>query len=124
MYLSADEVRTLFSRLAQRFPGAQIIFDSMSPSLGRFASRVELGPLMDAPYRWGVKHAAELETWGPGYQLMERRSVFESYRKHFGVFLRIVTRFSPGATWAHSINRLRLGGLPRTRSQSKPNSGL
>lgn len=109
MYLPADEVRTLLARVASRFPGAQIIFDTFAPSVARFGARFELGRESDASYRWGVNHARELESWGAGYKLIERRSVFQTHRRHFSWLMRTITRALPGAAWAHSINRLRLG---------------
>src|SRR5262249_6562489 len=59
MYLFEDDVRALFARLAKRFPGAQIVFDTLAPSISKLGGRLELGSLMDASYRWGVRHAAE-----------------------------------------------------------------
>jgi O-methyltransferase involved in polyketide biosynthesis len=109
MYLQPDEVRTLLARIAARFPGAQIIFDTFTPSVARFGARLELGRGVDASYRWGVSHARELEAWGVGYKLMERQSVFQTHRRHFIWPVRLLTRIAPATVWAHSINRLRLG---------------
>ncbi len=109
MYLRMEEVRELFARVAVRFPGAQIIFDSIAPPMVRFA-RMELGRGFDARFQWGVRHAAEMERWGRGYKLMERRSVFETHRRHFGFLMRSITRVIPAALWIHSVNRFRLGG--------------
>jgi O-methyltransferase involved in polyketide biosynthesis len=109
MYLSEQAVRALFAALANRFPGAHFVFDTFAPGIAKFSARFELGPLMDARYRWGVRHAAELEHWGTGYKLLERRSVFNTHRKHFGLLLRTAVRINPSLIWAHSINHYRLG---------------
>jgi O-methyltransferase involved in polyketide biosynthesis len=109
MYLQPDEVRTLLARVGTRFPGAHIIFDTFAPSVARFGARFELGRGSDASYRWGVNHASELEKWGAGYKLMERRSVFQTHRRRFSWLVRAFTGIVPGVAWAHSINRLRLG---------------
>ncbi len=109
MYLPLDEVRRLMARLARRFPGCELIFDTVSPRLARLGSRVELGGATEAPFRWGVKHAAEMERWGDGYTLVERRSVFLENRERFGLGVRLLTRAIPATVWSHSVNRLRLG---------------
>lgn len=109
MYLQADEVCSLLARVAARFPGAQIVFDSFTPALVQFGARLELGCGMKARYQWGIRHAWEFENWGIGYRLLERRSVFQTHRKHFNLWMRALTGLAPAITWAHSINRLRLG---------------
>ena len=108
MYLEAEDVRALLAHVAARFPGAQLIFDSIAPVMVRFA-RIELGGGFDARFRWGVRHAGEVERWGAGYKLIERRSVFQTHREHFGWFMRALTRSVPAANWIHSVNRIRLG---------------
>src|SRR5262249_53825569 len=56
MYLPREDVRRLFARTAERFPGAEIIFDTVAPALVRFGATVELGRGLNARYQWGVKH--------------------------------------------------------------------
>ncbi|HEY1336900.1 MAG TPA: class I SAM-dependent methyltransferase, partial [Bryobacteraceae bacterium] len=71
MYLRLEDVRDLFARAADRFPGSQIVFDSLSPALARFGARIEMGRDCEARYRWGIRHAADFESWVPGYKLLE-----------------------------------------------------
>jgi O-methyltransferase involved in polyketide biosynthesis len=118
MYLFEGDVRALFSRIAERFPGAEILFDTFAPGMTRFGAGFEMGSLVGASYRWGVRHAVELETWAAGYKLIERRSVFDSHRRHFGFLLRTAARISPSVVWAHSINRMRLGNSPASLALS------
>jgi O-methyltransferase involved in polyketide biosynthesis len=109
MYLPPADVRTLFARVAGALPGASIVFDSLSPALARFGARFELGPEFGVRYRWGIKDAREIESWGAGYRLMERISVLQMHRKHFGPCVRALTRVFPSTVWSHSVNRLHLG---------------
>ena len=113
MYLPVEDVRALFARVAARFSGARIVFDSVAPAMARFGARLELGRSFDAQYRWGVKHAVEIEKWGTAYKLIESRSVFETYRSHFGFLVRALTRAIPETVWAHSVNHVRLGNPRR-----------
>lgn len=109
MYMPESEVRALFVRLAEWLPGCEIIFDTVSPTLAAFGSRAELGRCLQARFHWGVRHAAEIETWGAGYRLLERQSVFRSHPHRFHRLTRLLTRFVPRSAWAHSVNRFRLG---------------
>ena len=109
MYLPLEDVRRLFARTAERFPGTEVIFDTVVPALVRFGATVELGRGLNARYQWGVKHAGEIEAWGEGYKLQERHTVFRTHLGHFGLLVRAVNRLLPSAAWAHSISRVRLG---------------
>jgi O-methyltransferase involved in polyketide biosynthesis len=109
MYLDPADVRALFDHIARQWPGAGIIFDSTIPAMLPFGSRFELGNRFDAPFRWAVGNAAELETWGPGYKLAGRQSIFHVHRERYGWLMRALTAAVPAAAWLHAINHMRLG---------------
>ena len=109
MYLPADDVRMLFVRAAERFRGAEIVFDSLTPAMARFGPRIETGRSFGARYQWTLRHAGQIEEWGMEFKLMERRSFFQSHISHFGTWVRVFTWLVPEASWSHSINRVRLG---------------
>lgn len=109
MYLPADDVQMLFTRAAERFPGAEIVFDSITPAMARFGPTIEIGRAFGTRCQWTLKHAGQIEAWGTGFKLMERRSVFQSHINHFGKWVRVFTRLVPEGSWSHSINRVRLG---------------
>jgi O-methyltransferase involved in polyketide biosynthesis len=115
MYLPEADVRFLFAQLAERFPGMELIFDSVMPAMVKAGARFELGRRLEARYLWGIRHAKEVESWGPGYRLIERRSVLETYGPRFGPGVRLVSKILPVIRWAHSINKVRLGTIGKFR---------
>ncbi len=63
MYFTEGQVRALFKLLAENFPGAQILFDSISPLFVRFQRFYDALKNMDAEFQWGLGSVKELEKW-------------------------------------------------------------
>lgn len=82
MYFSEDEVRGLFRRLADRFPGSEILFEMLSPLLvGRSARHDALGRTGGkAEFRWGLGNARKMEDWAPGIVFLEEWNYFDFHR--------------------------------------------
>ncbi len=82
MYFSEDEVRNLFRGLADRFPGAEILFEMLSPLLvGRSARHDALGRTGGkAEFRWGLGNARKMEDWAPGIVFLEEWNYFDFHR--------------------------------------------
>lgn len=71
MYLRESEVRDLFLRLRQKFPGAHIAFDAFSLITVR---RISAHPSLQktgASIHWGIDQVREIETWANGITLNE-----------------------------------------------------
>ncbi len=71
MYLSEAEVRALFLRLRERFPGCELACDVFSRLT---ADRVKAHPSLNktgADIRWGIDDSHEIENWAPGIRLKE-----------------------------------------------------
>jgi len=79
MYFEEEEVRSLVTRLRERFPGAELAFDAFSPLLVRannlrlWISRSKIG----ARYRWGLRRGRMLERWGQGIRLIDEWYPFD-----------------------------------------------
>ncbi len=71
MYLTLDEVVTLFRRLQERFPGSEICFDAYSTLTARNINRHPSIKKTGAKIYWGVDDAREIESWVPGMRLLE-----------------------------------------------------
>lgn len=71
MYLEDDDVRRLFVRLRETFPGCRIVGDVFSRMTARAASRHPSLKRTGAHIGWGVDDAHDVETWGPGIRLLE-----------------------------------------------------
>lgn len=76
MYLSEADVRTLLTRLTDRFPSGELLFDTLSPLGPRLSKIFSKGVV-----RWGTDDVRELETWNPRLRFLERTSAIADYRR-------------------------------------------
>jgi O-methyltransferase involved in polyketide biosynthesis len=78
-YFEEQRVRALLLRLGKWFPGAELIFDALSPFLVRAnnlrlrISRTGIG----ARYHWGLRRGRDLERWGEGICLLDEWHPFD-----------------------------------------------
>jgi len=79
MYFEELQVKTLFRRLRDHFPGAELVFDAFSPYLVRMNNlRFKIsGAKIDARYRWGLKHGKDIEKWAEGIRLLDEWFPFD-----------------------------------------------
>lgn len=64
MYLRENEVKALFERMSEAFPGSTLAFDSISPLVVKNQSHHDsMKHLMDAPFGWGIRDVHEIARW-------------------------------------------------------------
>ncbi len=83
-YFEESEIKAFFIRLANRFPGCEIVFDVSSPTGVKVANKrvIESAGLDERSYlKWGLKNTAVLTSWDHRFQLLETRFYF----KHKGL---------------------------------------
>ena len=100
MYFDEEQVRGFFAMIAKRFPGAEIVFDTIAPSGIRLASRmVRKCGIQRAEMKWGVRNAGGLEKWGlplkplECYPIFYKTHVFPSWGPATGVGMRLSDLF-------------------------------
>ena len=71
MYFTESQARGFFDLLAENFPGAQIIFDSISPLAVRFQRYYDALQHVDAEFRWGLPDVKDLEKWHKNIKVLE-----------------------------------------------------
>jgi len=71
MYLEERDVRDLFLRLREVFPGCRLIADVFSRMTARSASRHPSLRQTGAVLGWGIDDPRQVESWAPGIQLIE-----------------------------------------------------
>jgi O-methyltransferase involved in polyketide biosynthesis len=82
-YFLPDEVKGLLVELAERCPGAQIIFDVISPKgLEQANKLVASAGMASARLQWGVRSAAEITAWSSKIQVVSAKPYF------YGVVMR------------------------------------
>ena len=106
-YFCAAEVKPLLTALADRFPGAELVFDALSPLMAWVHNRTssvlkESGTRI----RWDVKAPADLEAWG--LRLRDCWGYFDRPEPRLG--LAGLIRFIPPLARATYILRYQLGG--------------
>jgi O-methyltransferase involved in polyketide biosynthesis len=84
MYFQEAQVRALLARLAERFPGAELVFETMSPQMLRVANwKAILG--ISADFEWGLWSGRELEGWLPGLRWIENWCYFDYHPERWGL---------------------------------------
>ena len=75
MYLTEPDVRDLLTRLTDRFPSGEMLFDTLSPA-GPKLSKITTNGIVT----WGIGDARELETWNPRLRFLEQASTMAGYQ--------------------------------------------
>lgn len=71
MYLEEFDVKKLFLKLHEVFPGCRLTADAFSRMAARVANRHASLKYTGAKIGWGVDDPREIECWAPGIQLIE-----------------------------------------------------
>jgi len=71
MYLDEANVKRLFLRLREVFPGCRLIADVFSRMTARSAAKHPSLKQTGASLGWGIDEPRELESWAPGIRLLE-----------------------------------------------------
>jgi len=102
-YLEQADVKELVRELAERFPGAELIFDAYSPVVIRFHPHPPDVPTV----HWGLKDDRDVEAWAPGVRLLDRCYYFDRPEPRLGVYQLI--RYIPFFARVVRIVQYRLG---------------
>lgn len=71
MYLSEEQVRGLFAKVAATLPGALLAFDSLSRRGVASQHRMKAMRTFDATFDWGIDVPRSIETWGEGFACLD-----------------------------------------------------
>jgi O-methyltransferase involved in polyketide biosynthesis len=71
MYLSEQQVKGLFAKVAGRLPGATLAFDSLSCDGVANQPRMKAMQAFDATFDWGIDVPRTIEAWGAGYVCLD-----------------------------------------------------
>ncbi len=83
-YFEEAQIRSLVLKLRDRFPGAELVFDSVTPFLLRLDNLHLVVYGFEARLHFGLKHARDLEEWGPGICLLQDWYYFDSPEPRLG----------------------------------------
>ncbi|HTP09270.1 MAG TPA: class I SAM-dependent methyltransferase [Anaerolineae bacterium] len=92
-YFEESEVKCFLVRLADHFPGSELIFDASSPYGIKTANRmvIKRSGLDEKSFlKWGLKNAETLTTWDPRFQVLNTHYYFGPNGHHLGFRLRLI----------------------------------
>jgi methyltransferase (TIGR00027 family) len=115
MYFEEEQVKTLFSTIADHFPGSLFAFDAMSPLMVRMQKRHDTINETSAEFRWGISNIAEIEAWDSRYSIEESVSFNDLAKQHLNRFplkMRIMWSLWPAMRRSFAIHLARLGLTP------------
>jgi len=87
MYFEAGDVRRLFDRLADRFPGAEMLFEMLAFfALGRcrYHDCVSRVKSKNIEFKWALKDSRELERWNERIRFLDEWNVLDYFTHRWG----------------------------------------
>lgn len=116
VYFRPEEVRALFTRMADALPGALFAYDSMTPLVVRHQRRHDAMRYFEAEFTWSVGDARDVEFWDERYRMLDVKSFYNmlyahparlpAYYRYFG---RLLGAVYPPLKRAYHVNLMRLG---------------
>jgi O-methyltransferase involved in polyketide biosynthesis len=92
MYFDEEELKPLFKKLVDRFPGGEMLLEAMGPflvgkgkhhdSISKIDGKVE--------FKWGLKDSRDIAKWYPGITFVEEWCYFDYHKDRAGLVGRIV----------------------------------
>jgi len=113
-YFEECQIKALWIRLANTFPGCEMVFDACSPRGLRIANRkvIKAGGMDEtAGLKWGIRHAREMQSWDPRIAVLDEYPLFRRFGHHLGAKARWGMWLSD-SLGIMSMVHLRLGNPP------------
>ncbi len=107
VYFEEAQVKALVLKLKDRFPGAELAFDAMSPFFVWLHSLKLAQSQSQARLHFSLKNAREVEAWGAGIRLLDEWRYFDQPEPRLGAMN--LVRYFPALNRGNSIVDYRLG---------------
>jgi len=76
-YFEEAQVKSLFLKLRQHFPGCELVCDTLTP-FGIWADNMHLAYVkVKARMHWSIKQGKDVEDWGEGIRLLDEWNYYE-----------------------------------------------
>ncbi len=91
VYFTEDELIPLFGKLAERFPGAELLLEVHGPALvGRSKRHDSVSKIDGAPeFKWGITNARDMARWHSSIQYLEEWCFFDYHNNRGGLAAKI-----------------------------------
>lgn len=108
-YLTEEQVRQIFTLVADHFPGSQFAGDSCQRAIRDNPQKAEGIRETGGRIQWGIDDIHEIESWDPRFRVLEVDSVVNHYRHRWDWKARLATFLIPGLRKVFTLNLLKLG---------------
>lgn len=106
MYLRPEQVRRLFIRLADEFPGCQVMFDTCSELGKKNASRWEATVrTTGAKYQFGIDDPSTICLWDDRLRVTDCEALMDHHRERWTLKTRVVSTLWPRLRRSYLVNR-------------------
>ncbi|MGE5138551.1 MAG: class I SAM-dependent methyltransferase, partial [Rudaea sp.] len=109
-YFTEPQVKGLVLTLRECFPGAELVFDAVTPLMVRLDNLHLMLTPVRARVNWGLAQGRDLEKWGVGIRLLEEWFYFERPEPRLGSMQ--MMRHIPPVRKASGIFHYRLANGP------------
>jgi O-methyltransferase involved in polyketide biosynthesis len=83
-YFAEERVKNLVLLLKERFPGAELVCDAMTPFMIRLHNLQLIFSKISARLHWSLKHGRDIESWGVGIRLLDEWFYFDRPEPRLG----------------------------------------
>jgi len=83
-YFEENDVRRLFCEIADRLPGAELLFHSTSPHCLYHQPRSRLFRSFAARFRWGIWSGRKIEPWDSRFEFLDEWAFVDRHRRRWG----------------------------------------
>ena len=111
MYFNERQVRSLVMTLHQRFPGSELVFDTLSPLMVWLNNLRMRRTQVSARYHWGLTRAKDVEAWGSGIRLLDEWHPFDRPEPRLAAYRWL--RYVPPIAKVIGVFHFQLGNRPR-----------
>jgi O-methyltransferase involved in polyketide biosynthesis len=109
-YLALADVRQVLTRLTERYPGSELVFDALAPWLARMSRwhpALRRLRAAGAMVLWGLSRPADVAGWAPGLRVLESWRYFDAPDPRLGWYR--VFRWLPPIAGSGLVLRCALG---------------
>jgi O-methyltransferase involved in polyketide biosynthesis len=110
-YFEEAQVKDLVLLFKERFPGAELVCDAMTPFMVRSLNLELAFTRLAARLHWGLKRGRDLESWGAGIRLLDEWFYFDRPEPRLGASQ--LMRYIPPLAKGVGIFHYQLGGAER-----------
>jgi O-methyltransferase involved in polyketide biosynthesis len=119
MYLHEPELRALVADLATRFPGSDLLIETVGPRTdppGRY-QHLRDRHTIGIQFSWGIRRHEQLTQWHPRLELVRTWYVMDHHRRQWPLLIRAL-RYLPSVRCQSKIGHFHIATTARNRGPS------